>query len=127
MRGAARWRPARQPGPRRQRLGDRAPRVRIFFYAFEERREPGLEGIEAGDDGRVVGGSLGFDERVSILHGGIEAWEAAGSTRVIDRATSAWKELLDAYEAPPLDDAVRAELTDFVERRKVEIGRDEIS
>ena len=55
-----------------------------------------------------------------------EAWEEAGSTRVIDRATVAWKELLAAYEPPPLDDAVRAELTDFVERRKREIGTEDI-
>ncbi len=55
-----------------------------------------------------------------------EAWEEAGSTRVIDRATSAWKELLEAYEAPPLEDAVRAELSEFVERRKREIGTEDI-
>jgi len=56
-----------------------------------------------------------------------EAWEEAGATRVIDRATSAWKDLLEAYEAPPVDDAIRAELVDYVARRKVEIGVEDIS
>jgi trimethylamine--corrinoid protein Co-methyltransferase len=55
-----------------------------------------------------------------------EAWEEAGSTRVIDRATGAWKELLEAYVPPPLDDARHAELADFVGRRKREIGLEDI-
>ena len=35
-------------------------------------------------------------------------------------------DLLEAYEPPPLDDTIRAELTDYVARRKIEIGTDEI-
>jgi trimethylamine--corrinoid protein Co-methyltransferase len=46
---------------------------------------------------------------------------------VIDRATHAWKELLEAYEPPPIDDAIRAELADYVARRKTEIGTAEIA
>lgn len=56
-----------------------------------------------------------------------ELWEEQGSTRVIDRATSAWKELLASYEPPPLDDGVRAELADYVARRKRDIGSEDIS
>ena len=56
-----------------------------------------------------------------------ELWEEQGRTRVIDRATHAWKELLEAYEPPPIDDAIREELVDYVARRKTEIGTAEIA
>ena len=56
-----------------------------------------------------------------------ELWEEQGRTRVIDRATQACKELLEAYEPPPIDDAIRAELVDYVGRRKTEIGTAEIA
>jgi trimethylamine--corrinoid protein Co-methyltransferase len=38
------------------------------------------------------------------------------------RATVRWKELLESYEAPPLDEAIEDELVEFVERRAVELG-----
>ena len=38
-----------------------------------------------------------------------------------------WKELLEAYEPPPIDDAISAELVDYVARRKTEIGTAEIA
>ena len=34
----------------------------------------------------------------------------------------AWRELLESYERPPLDDAIEEELVEFVERRAVELG-----
>jgi trimethylamine---corrinoid protein Co-methyltransferase len=33
-----------------------------------------------------------------------------------------WRETLERYEQPPLDDAVRAELEEFVVRRRAELG-----
>lgn len=50
-----------------------------------------------------------------------EKWEAEGSRDSLVRANARWKEMLARYEAPPLDDAVRAELEDFVARRRREI------
>jgi len=38
----------------------------------------------------------------------------------------AWKELLETYEEPALDVGRRAALVDFVERRKREIGPEDI-
>ena len=35
--------------------------------------------------------------------------------------TAAWKELLADYEAPPIDDAIDAELREYVDRRKSEM------
>lgn len=51
-----------------------------------------------------------------------ESWQEAGSPTAIDKANSEWKKRLEQYEEPPLDDAVRAELDDFVARRKSEGG-----
>ena len=51
-----------------------------------------------------------------------ESWEEGGSPRRRAKANSIWKEMLAAYEPPPLDDAARAELEDFVARRKAEGG-----
>ncbi|MEZ7962192.1 MAG: trimethylamine methyltransferase family protein, partial [Ilumatobacter sp.] len=50
-----------------------------------------------------------------------EQWLEDGSTTTADRANIAWKESLAAYEAPPLDDAIDAELLDFIGRRKSEM------
>ena len=33
-----------------------------------------------------------------------------------------WRELLETYERPPLDEAIEEELVEFVERRAVELG-----
>ena len=41
------------------------------------------------------------------------------------RATPAgeiWRATLESYEQPPLDDAIRAELEEFVVRRRAELG-----
>ncbi|MEJ6721847.1 trimethylamine methyltransferase family protein [uncultured Ilumatobacter sp.] len=50
-----------------------------------------------------------------------EQWLEDGSTTTADRANTAWKESLASYEAPPLDDAIDAELLDFIGRRKSEM------
>jgi trimethylamine---corrinoid protein Co-methyltransferase len=51
-----------------------------------------------------------------------ETWEEAGSPTVPGKANAIWKELLKAYEPPPLDESRRDELAAFVERRKAEGG-----
>jgi trimethylamine:corrinoid methyltransferase-like protein len=33
-----------------------------------------------------------------------------------------WRELLEGYERPPLDEAIEEELLEFVERRAAELG-----
>ncbi|MDX1449511.1 MAG: trimethylamine methyltransferase family protein [Acidimicrobiia bacterium] len=38
------------------------------------------------------------------------------------RANQIWKRALSEYEAPPVDDAIRSELQDFVGRRTAEGG-----
>jgi trimethylamine--corrinoid protein Co-methyltransferase len=51
-----------------------------------------------------------------------ETWEEAGSPEVPAKANRIWKELLAAYEPPPMDVAVREELEAFVARRVSEGG-----
>jgi trimethylamine--corrinoid protein Co-methyltransferase len=51
-----------------------------------------------------------------------ESWAEAGAPRADQRANRRARELLAAYEAPPIDDAVRDELRDYVDRRTAEGG-----
>lgn len=51
-----------------------------------------------------------------------ETWEEAGSPQVPGKANRLWKELLAAYQAPPIDPAVAEELQAFVDRRVAEGG-----
>jgi trimethylamine---corrinoid protein Co-methyltransferase len=51
-----------------------------------------------------------------------EAWALAGAQTAEQRAAEVARRVLAEFEPPPLDDAVAAELTDFVERRRTEGG-----
>jgi len=51
-----------------------------------------------------------------------EAWDAAGGIWTAQRAHDVYKAILDDFEAPPMDEAIREELADFVVRRKSEGG-----
>lgn len=51
-----------------------------------------------------------------------ESWVEAGAPRADQRANRCARELLAAYEAPPIDDTVRDELRDYVDRRTAEGG-----
>jgi trimethylamine--corrinoid protein Co-methyltransferase len=50
------------------------------------------------------------------------AWEAAGSKTATERATLLWQKALEEYQQPPMDEAIREELSAYVARRKLEIG-----
>jgi trimethylamine--corrinoid protein Co-methyltransferase len=50
-----------------------------------------------------------------------EQWTDEGSLTAAQRANVQWKQMLREYEAPPLDDAIDAELQDFINRRKSEM------
>lgn len=51
-----------------------------------------------------------------------EQWAQEGSLTADQRATSIYKSVLQDFEPPKVDDAVRAELDDFVARRRAEGG-----
>jgi trimethylamine--corrinoid protein Co-methyltransferase len=51
-----------------------------------------------------------------------ERWQRNGGRDATERAGEIWRQTLDAYEQPPLDDAVREELQEYVTRRRAELG-----
>ena len=50
-----------------------------------------------------------------------EQWLDDGGLDAAQRASRLWRSRLDAYEPPPIDDAIDAELIEFIERRKSEL------
>ena len=50
-----------------------------------------------------------------------ETWAEDGARTATDRAAITWRRLLDEGEDPPMDEAVRESIDDFVERRNAEI------
>ncbi len=50
-----------------------------------------------------------------------EQWTEEGSLSAAQRANARWKQLLADYEPPGIDDAVDAELRDYMARRKAEM------
>jgi len=51
-----------------------------------------------------------------------ERWKRYGEKDTAERAGEIWRATLDDYQPPPLDDAVQAELDDYVSRRRIELG-----
>jgi trimethylamine--corrinoid protein Co-methyltransferase len=92
--------------------------------------------------------SLAFDAHVEVGHGGhflgaahtltrfrdcfyrpilattsnFERWTRDGSLEMTERADALWRVALDRYEEPPMDEAIRAELAEYVTRRRRELG-----
>lgn len=54
-----------------------------------------------------------------------ENWQAAGGLTATERATPIWKNILEEFTPPPLDDAIIEELAAYVDKRKEEIGHGE--
>jgi trimethylamine---corrinoid protein Co-methyltransferase len=93
-------------------------------------------------------GSLAFDAHVEVGHGGhflgamhtlerfrdcfyrpllsssenFERWSRNGGKDTAARAGEIYRQVLTDYEAPPLDDAIREELAEYVSRRRTELG-----
>jgi trimethylamine---corrinoid protein Co-methyltransferase len=51
-----------------------------------------------------------------------ERWQRNGGRDAAERAGEIWRKTLEEYEQPPLDDAVREELSEYVSRRRTELG-----
>jgi len=51
-----------------------------------------------------------------------ERWSRQGALDASARAAAICQKTLDEYEQPPLDDAIREELEDYVNRRRAELG-----
>jgi trimethylamine--corrinoid protein Co-methyltransferase len=51
-----------------------------------------------------------------------DRWTRNGGQDAAERAAKIWRDTLEAYEEPPIDDGVRAELKAYVDRRRTELG-----
>ena len=51
-----------------------------------------------------------------------QRWERNGGKDAAARAADIWRNTLAAYEEPPIDDGLRAELRAYVDRRRKELG-----
>lgn len=51
-----------------------------------------------------------------------ERWNRDGGKDATARATDIWKKTLVDYQEPPIDGALKAELKDYVDRRRTELG-----
>jgi len=51
-----------------------------------------------------------------------ESWQEAGSPQAQDKANKVYQKVLEDYQAPPLDEAIREELDEFTEKRIAEGG-----
>ncbi|MEA2313070.1 MAG: trimethylamine---corrinoid protein Co-methyltransferase [Solirubrobacteraceae bacterium] len=56
-----------------------------------------------------------------------DRWTKGGGADAAERATRIYKEQLEAYEQPPIDDGVRDALRDYVARRRIELGDEPIA
>jgi trimethylamine--corrinoid protein Co-methyltransferase len=88
---------------------------------------------EVGPGGHFLGSSHTMARYQNAFHAPIlsdwrpyEFWEAAGSPDTARRANAKWKEILEAYEPPPMDAGVVEALDDYVARRSRELGDGEI-
>jgi trimethylamine---corrinoid protein Co-methyltransferase len=51
-----------------------------------------------------------------------DRWKRNGGADAAERAARIWRESLERYEQPPIDDGVREELREYVARRREELG-----
>ena len=51
-----------------------------------------------------------------------EAWSEAGGEWTHQRANKIWKKILEEFEPPPIEQSIKEELDEFVERRIKEGG-----
>jgi len=51
-----------------------------------------------------------------------ERWKRNGGKDAAMRAGEIWRKTLEEFEAPPLDDGLRAQLSEYVVRRRAELG-----
>jgi trimethylamine---corrinoid protein Co-methyltransferase len=51
-----------------------------------------------------------------------ERWKSKGSRDATERAGEIWRKTVEEYEPPALDPAVREQLKEYVDRRRIELG-----
>ena len=51
-----------------------------------------------------------------------EAWDLNGATWTVERAHQMYKDIINEFEAPPMEESIKDELKAFVDKRKSEGG-----
>jgi len=90
----------------------------LAMSAFRE-NEPGQHFL--GTNHTLVNFETAFYRSDTADNASYEQWIEEGGLDAAQRANKLWKSRLAEYEPPPLDDAIDAELLDFVARRKAEL------
>ena len=104
-----------------------------YFDPVLWRTEPGDLAYEAMDEVRHNGHFFGIQHTQDRYETAFwqpslsdwknfEGWQAQGGVWTAERAHLLYKRILEDYEEPPMDPEIRAELTEFVERRRAEGG-----
>lgn len=108
--------------------------VQMFAEAFHpvetSEAEVGLEAISSVDPGGHFFGTehtlerydTAFYEPLVFTRANFGQWTEAGSQSAAERANPIWKQIVANFEPPAVDDSIRAELDEFVERRISEGG-----
>jgi trimethylamine--corrinoid protein Co-methyltransferase len=85
--------------------------------------------VEVGHGGHFLGAAHTLERFRSCFYRPLlsstenfERWERKGGRDATARAGEIWRDTLEGYEQPPLDDAVRDELREYVDRRRRELG-----
>ncbi|WP_146344350.1 trimethylamine methyltransferase family protein [Falsiphaeobacter marinintestinus] len=90
--------------------------------ALDAIREVGHEGHFFGIDHTQERYTTAFYQPFLSDWKNYEGWEAAGAVWTPERAHLIFKKIIDSFEEPPMDAAIREELAEFVARRKEEGG-----
>ncbi|MEM7091919.1 MAG: trimethylamine methyltransferase family protein [Actinomycetota bacterium] len=90
--------------------------------ALDAITEVGPGGHFFGVDHTLERFATAFYEPLLFSRATFEQWTEDGSMGADERATAVWKQALAEYEQPPIDDAVAAALSEFVDRRIAEGG-----
>jgi trimethylamine---corrinoid protein Co-methyltransferase len=91
-------------------------------FAFDAIKEVGPRGHFFGTDHTQARYETAFYSPFVSDWSNFESWEERGSLSAPQRANTIWKTILENFEPPPMDEAIREELEEFVERRRAEGG-----
>ena len=90
--------------------------------AVEAIRDVGTDGHFFGTDHTQARYATAFYQPFLSDWTNFEAWQAAGGVWTAERAHRLFRQIIAEFEPPPMEDAIREELADFVARRKSEGG-----
>ena len=90
-------------------------------FAFDAFEEVGPGGHFLGSAHTMRHYDSAFYQHSVFNMSNYEQWELDGAKDTYKRANEIWKQRLEAYQAPTLDEAIREELEAFVAQRRAEI------